>query len=105
MFKEHLSRVDQDRWRASIEGDKRLDRTAESWDSLRYATVELAVSDASLRKHTSRIEPFPNPRQSPEQGSTHPLPHYDPQGGTPKEYEEDQRPLTGPVRKKKRKCS
>ena len=22
MFKEHLSRVDQDRWRASIEGDK-----------------------------------------------------------------------------------
>ena len=105
MFKEHLSRVDQDRWRASIEGDKRLDRTAESWDSLRYATVELAVSDASLRKHTSRIEPSPDPGQSPEQGSTHPLPHYDPQGGTPKEYEEDQRPLTGPVRKKKRKSS
>ncbi len=105
MFKEHLSRVDQDRWRASIEGDKRLDRTAESWDSLRYATVELAVSDASSRKHTRRIEPSPDPGQSPEQGSTHPLPHYDPQGGTPKEYEEDQRPLTGPVRKKKRKSS
>ena len=105
MFKEHLSRVDQDRWRASIEGDKRLERTAESWDSLCYATVALAVSDAPSRKLARRIEPSPDPGQSPEQSSTHPLPHDDPQSGAPKEVKECQRPLTGPVRKKKRKSS
>ncbi len=34
MFKENLSRVDQERFRMSIEGDKGLDRTAESWVSI-----------------------------------------------------------------------
>ena len=99
MFKEHLSRGNHERLRASIEGDKRLERTAESWDSLCYATVALAVSDATSRKLARRIEPSPDPGQSPEQSSTHPLPHDDPQSGAPKEEKERQRPLIGPVRK------
>ena len=73
MFKEHLSRGNHERLRASIEGDKRLERTAESWDSLEHATVALAVSDAPLRKFEDRIDSSPDPGQSPEQISTHPL--------------------------------
>jgi hypothetical protein len=109
MFKEHLSRGNHERLRASIisiEGDKRLERTAESWDSLEHATVALAVSDAPLRKFEDRIDSSPDPGQSPEQSSTHPLPHRNSQSEDTLQKEmERQRPHTGPVISKKRKKS
>jgi hypothetical protein len=106
MFKEHLSRGNHERLRASIEGDKRLERTAESWDSLEHATVALAVSDAPLRKFEDRIDSSPDPGQSPEQSSTHPLPHRNSQSEDTLQKEmERQRPHTGPVIIKKRKKS
>ena len=106
MFKEHLSRGNHERLRASIEGDKRLERTAESWDSLEHATVALAVSDAPLRKFEDRIDSSPDPGQSPKQSLTHPLPHRNSQSEDTLQKEmERQRPHTGPVISKKRKKS
>ena len=84
----------------SIEGDKGLDRTAESWVSVQNATVELAVPDAPLRNFGSRIETSLDPGQSPEQSSKHQLPHEKSQSDS-----ESQEPPQGPMKKKKRKSS
>ena len=100
MFKEHLSRVDQERFRKSIEGDRGLDRTAETWVSVQNATVELAAPDAPLRKFGNRIETSLDPGQSPEQSSTHLPPHEKSQSDS-----ESQGPPQGPMKKKKRKSS
>ncbi len=59
----------------SIEGERGLDRIAESFVSVQNATVELAAPDAPLRNFGNRIETSLDPGQSPEQSSKHQLPH------------------------------
>jgi len=106
MFKEHLSRVNRERLRVSNGEDRRLDRTAEQWDSLCYATVELAASDSPLRKFEDSIDSSPDPEQSSEHSSKHPLPHGNSQSESSLQKEvESQRSHKGPVAKKKRVSS